>query len=261
MAGRAGVRLLAISDHDTIDGLPEARAEAELRGLTLIPAVELSVTAERQDLHILGYFVEQDHAGLLAHLAALRGERDLRLEETLSRLKGLGIELSEEAVRREVEAGASVGRTHVARALVATGHAVDIDAAFRRYLRDGGPAHVPKRTPSIEESLAMLLEAGGVPVLAHPNSYRLEPVFWRLVRAGLLGLEVIHPSQPPAEVERLRSLARSWGLCETGGSDYHGHREVEMTPGSLEIEAADLGGLARARDLAAQRRRKCDARI
>ncbi|MFN8549376.1 MAG: PHP domain-containing protein [Candidatus Eisenbacteria bacterium] len=168
MAARAGVRLLAITDHDTVDALPEARAECELRGLTLIPAVELSVTAERQDLHILGFFVDPGDAGLLAHLRALRNERDLRLEETLSRLRGLGIELAEAAVRREVEAGASVGRTHVAKALVATGHVADIDVAFRRFLRDGGPAHVAKRTPTIEESLGMLLAVAACRCWAHP---------------------------------------------------------------------------------------------
>ena len=260
MAARAGVRALAITDHDTLDALPRAEAEATLRGLTLIPGVELSVEVDGQDLHILAYFLDPASAELRALLTGLRAAREARLTEILGRLAELGVELDEAAVRAKVGPGGNIGRNHIAEALVARGAVADNDEAFRRYLRDGGPACVAKKTASLEESIRVLLEAGAVPALAHPATYRLEPVFWRLTRSGLLGLEVSHPSHSPTDVQRFREMARSWGLCETGGSDYHGNRMGEATPGALPLGVEILVDLNRAREQVRDRLAKLHAK-
>ncbi|MBK8230096.1 MAG: PHP domain-containing protein [Candidatus Eisenbacteria bacterium] len=253
MVARSGAFTLAITDHDTVEGLAEAEAEARLRDRTLIPGIELSVSCEGQDLHILGYYLDPGDPGLAALIVRLRQARADRIAAMVARLSDLGCPVTVAAVEAQASGTWAIGRNHVARALVAAGFAVDVDDAFRRYLRDGGPACLPKVTASLEESLEVLLRAGAVPVLAHPATYRLEPVFWRLIRAGLLGIEVFHPSHHPSDVRRFSDMAESWGLCQTGGSDYHGHRESETTPGSLALGSELIEALDRARTMVPDR--------
>lgn len=246
LARRQGVGALALTDHDTVDGVAEARGAAEPLGLELIAGTELSVAHEGQDLHLLAYFLDVEAPELRAHMEALRADRRLRVTRLVARLRLLGIPIEESSILAKARADGAVGRLHVAQVLVEKGWVPTESDAFRWYLGHGGPAYIEKETPDAARSIATLRAAGGVPVLAHPGAYRLEGLLEQLVPAGLLGLEVWHPMHAPADVTRYREQAARFGLLETGGSDYHGNREHEVGPGGLEIGPAILEPIRRA---------------
>ncbi|HEX6245737.1 MAG TPA: PHP domain-containing protein [Polyangiales bacterium] len=238
----AGVSVFALTDHDTLRGLPAADARARQLGLTLIPGVEISTRLEQVELHILGYGFDPAHPGLDAALAGQREAREGRIPRIVERLNQLGLALTVEDVYRAAgESGAedpagrstSLGRPHVARALVAMGYVQDTDDAFRRYLGDGGPAQIQKRMPEPKQAIAWIHAAGGKAVWAHPLARNIQRPggFDRLLRelkaAGLDGVEEVHPAQQSESRRRIRKLARELGLVLTGGSDFHG----EATPG------------------------------
>ena len=247
LAAAAGVQVAALSDHDTVAGIGEARAEATRLGLGFVPAVELSVEYQGQDIHVLGYHVDAGSPELLRLLAAQRRSRRERLRGILSRLRRLGLPLTLAEVVRLAPDGGPVGRPHVAEALYRRGWVENYGDAFRFHLGSDCPAYLASRTPSPEESLAAIRAAGGVPVLAHPATYRGSDVIERFVRAGLAGLEVSHPRHSVAEMARLRERARELGLLETGGSDYHGGGRGDAPPGSQTVGSAQLTALEAAR--------------
>ncbi len=239
-----GLHALSLTDHDTVDGLDEAAAQAARSGLRFVPGLELSVTHEGQDLHILAYFVDPTHRGLQRLLRELRLDRESRLTAMLERLAACGVSLSDAQVRAQAEPGATLGRLHVARALAATGQVAGVNEAFRLYLGDGGPAHVCKKTATPEEALLLLCAAGAAPTLAHPGTYRrVEGLMERLTPLGLVGLEVTHPMHAPDEVARYSRMAERWALLPTGGSDYHGGREHESLPGAHLVDVSILDRL------------------
>jgi len=225
----AGVSAFALTDHDSLEGLPQARRSADELGMRTLSGVEISTRARDVEHHILGYGFDPQHAGLCEMLETLQLRRRERLPAIVERLDELGVALDPDSVRR-IAGDSNPGRPHVARALVEAGHCRDIDDAFERYLGDGRPAHIRKPVPSAAAAIAMLHEAGGVAVWAHPcvkpitRPGGLAQVVSELVRAGLDGLEVIHPSHGASEQRRLRRLAREHGLLTTGGSDFHGSR-------------------------------------
>ncbi len=231
----AGVTTAAITDHDTIEAWPEANAAAAERGIRLICATELSVYENGQDLHLLAYFLDPESKTLGNLLRGIRDSRLRRLGRIVDRLQLLGMPVDVERIRRRAEQG-NVGRVHIARELAENGWVSSYLVAFRDYLGDGGPACVPKETVSLEESFKVILEAGGVPVLAHPGIYRLDGLLEVMVSLGLAGLEVHHPSHDPATVRKLQGLAERWGLEQTGGTDYHGGRDEEWMPGSMDLD-------------------------
>ncbi len=245
-AHAAGVRVLAVTDHDTTDGVAEAKGESERLGIRCLPGVEVGVQCLGADIHLLGYFADPGSAALQALLADLRRARQERLAAMVRRLRLLGFPVQPEAVRRSVAPAVPVGRPHLAAWLVARGWVTDLSAAFRWYLGRGGPAYVPNRTPEPEKILRILLASGAVPVLAHPGVPPGEEVFARFRAAGLLGLEVHHPRHDAAATARLRALAAQHGLLETGGSDYHGF-ERDPLPGSVRAPAGAVARLERAR--------------
>lgn len=239
-----GLHALSLTDHDTVDGLDEAAAAAARSGSRFVPGLELSVTHEGQDLHILAYFIDPTHRGLRRLLGELRLDRESRLTEMLRRLAACGVSLSEEQVKAIAEPGATLGRLHVARALAATGQVTGVNEAFRLYLGDGGRAHVRKKTATPEEALSLLCAAGAAAALAHPGTYRrVEGLMERLTPLGLIGLEVVHPMHAPDEVARYSRMAERWGLLPTGGSDYHGGREHESLPGAHCVDVSILDRL------------------
>jgi predicted metal-dependent phosphoesterase TrpH len=228
----AGVSVFALTDHDTVAGLAEAKQLADSFGLRLVPGVELSTRFEELELHILGYGFDFEHAGLMRHLQEQREARQNRIPALVERLHTLGVALSVEDVY-EVAGSANPGRPHVAKAMVLKGFARDIDDAFRRYLGDSGPANVKKAVPSPREAIAWIHEAGGKAVWAHPLARNLQRTggldrLARELRAhGLDGLEEIHPAQDSNSRRRIRKIARELGMHLTGGSDFHG----DATPG------------------------------
>ena len=190
-AAARGVRFLALTDHDTVAGIAEARAAGGRHGVEVIPGVELSAAlAPGAEVHLLGYCVDVTDAALLAGLAAYARAREERMERMVDRLRRVGAPVDPDRVR--VIAGhGTVGRPHLARALVEAGHAADVADAFARYVGSGRPAFVPRPRVDPRDAIALVRAAGGVPVLAHPYSAGgVESVLDRLVPAGLAGMEV-----------------------------------------------------------------------
>lgn len=228
LAARAGLEGLALTDHDTFEGLDRARAAADVHGLELVPGVEFSAELDGWSVHLLGLWVDPAEPVLLAELARLRNERSDRAERIAARLAELGAPVSMARVR-ELAGSAPIGRPHLAAAVVQAGHATSEREVFDRWLHDGGPAHVPKHAVEPRRAVELLHGAGGVAVLAHPAirgpegaPVLTDAVIADLAAAGLDGLEVDHPDHPHPVRDRLRALAARLDLVVTGGSDHHG---------------------------------------
>ena len=228
----SGVSVFALTDHDSVDGLPAARQHAGRLGLSLVNGVELSTRHESMELHILGYGFDAEHPLLTEKLIAQKAARHSRLPALVAKLNQLGLEITVEDVYRAA-GDSNPGRPHVARALVALGHVRDTDDAFRRYLGDAAPANVRKVVPSPADAISWIHAAGGKAVWAHPLARPIqrqggfEALARELSQQGLDGLEEIHPAQDLGVRRKIRQVARELGLRLTGGSDFHG----EATPG------------------------------
>lgn len=220
-AGKAGLTALAVTDHDTIRGVAPALEAGREIGITVLPGVELAAEEEDGEVHLLGYLFDPHHPLLREELARLEKARLARVERMVEKIRALGIPLALERVLALAGEG-TVGRPHVARALVEIGAVGSVAEAFARYLERHGPAYVPRLKMAPEEAVLLIRRAGGVAVLAHPGLSRCEELIPRLVSAGLQGLEVYHPEHTPQMVEHYRGLCRRYGLLATGGSDYHG---------------------------------------
>ncbi len=225
-ARQYGLKALAITDHDCIDGLAEGKAAGIRYGIEVVAGVELSVTVGDEEVHLLGYFFDPAHPELRAHLEAFQQRRRERAERIVEHLNALGVPLTFEAVQAQVK-GQALGRPHVAEALAVGGYVETPQEAFVRYLGDGAPAFVAKPLFPARDALALLHEAGGIGVLAHPGHWTGDATVMALLQAGLDGLETIHPSHDAALTHYYRQLARDFVLLETGGSDYHGPRPDE----------------------------------
>jgi predicted metal-dependent phosphoesterase TrpH len=255
MAAAAGCSAVALTDHDSLDGLAEARAAADRLGLTLVPGCEVScrkppaVAGGRPvagSVHVLVYFVEPGDGPLQDELVALRrdrAERNLRLR---ARLAELGAPVDYEAMVAEAGGEAGLGRPHFARALVRSGAADDIDDAFDRFLADGRAAYVPKSRLSAAEVARLATASGAVAVLAHPLTLGLDPsalerVVRELAEAGLGGLEAVYGRYTTDERRGLRRMAERCGLVATGGSDYHGtfKPDLEVGTGMGDLDVPD----------------------
>lgn len=221
-AAAQGIRVLAITDHDTIAGWSEASAAAVRQSIGLVPGVELSVTVDDREVHLLGYGFDPAHAGLRAHMEQFAAARRRRVERMIEKLQALGIDLPWEAVQQAAAGTQSIGRPHVAAALVEAGYVASYDAAFEQYLRQDGPAYARKPRFPVRDALELLHDAGGIGVVAHPGHWMSGRLLHRLRRAGLDGIEVQHPSHDATLVAYYQRVARDFGLAATGGSDYHG---------------------------------------
>ncbi len=242
-AAANGAELLALTDHDSTSGVRAARAEGRRLGIDVIAGVEIGVhDDELGELHVLGYFgSDAPLDDLERQLGAYRHERETRARRTVDRLAELGVELEYESVLR-IAGDASVGRPHVARALLEAGHVESIQEAFDRFLHNNGPAYIGRSVLSVTESLAMIHEAGGFASLAHPTRYdNPERAIRSFALAGGDGLEIYYRSDGPETVANGERIARGLGLVPTVGSDYHGLHPDELLPGSIAIpdSAAD----------------------
>lgn len=248
-AAAAGVVAFALTDHDTVDGIAAAQAEGRARGVEVIAGIELSVS-EREGaraLHVLGLFLDPEHAGLRARLAAAHEARARRGAAIVAKLRESGVAIELAAVQRIAGAG-SLGRPHVARALVDAGVCRDADEAFEKWLRRGRPAYVPNSAFSAREAIELVHAAGGVAVLAHPPLSSgvdapggLEGFVESLIPLGLDGVEVWHPNHRPGSIKRLRKVARNYGLVETGGSDFHGEDRPDVKLGRGRANGLRVG--------------------
>lgn len=232
-AARCGLKALALTDHDTINGIPAAREAGERLGVRVIAGVELSAFHDDQEVHLLALHLSNLET-LESRLAELRVQRLRRAEKIVARLNELAIPITLDEVLQQANGGA-VGRPHVARALIARGAVHDFRDAFMTYLGGNGSAFVPKDKLSIEDAIAMAHDAGALAIWAHPGEggrrERLEP----LIAAGLDGLEIRHPSHSGEDMKRLQALTDFFGLVPSGGSDWHGSTEGPRRLGTMNV--------------------------
>jgi hypothetical protein len=237
LALEKGLSAVAVTDHDSIAGIERARVAAAGR-IEIVPGIEVSTSTDSLDLHVLGYFIDPADARLASRLRRFRRERIERVHRIARRLEALGVPIDVDDVLGRAEPGV-VGRPHVAAALIRAGHAQTVDDAFRRFLGMRADAYVPRPAFHPAEAIAMIADAGGVSVLAHPGAYVPDGLVRQLVAAGLDGVEVWHPQHGPALVKRYRALAAELGLIESGGSDYHGPgRHTDL--GGMRVPASAL---------------------
>jgi 3',5'-nucleoside bisphosphate phosphatase len=239
LARRSGLVAVALADHDTLAGVAPARAAAADWNLEVIAGVEISTEHEGRHLHLLGYFVDPEDAGLLAFLQQLQQQRQARFWEMVERLKHCGVSLDEEGVREQIGT-ASLGRRHLAQVLVQQGKASTIREAFQRWLRDGGRVPAARPALPLAQAIERVRQAGGVAALAHPSYDWTLNELARLRELGLGGIEADYPGFRPSWIRQLREWAKELGLAVTGGSDCHGP-ERELGAGS--ITADELEGL------------------
>ncbi len=226
LAKLRGISVLALTDHDTTEGIEEAVRAGEYYGVQVIPGVELSCEYDGIEVHILGYFIDLTNAELQRALDRQRGRRRDRMDQMLQRLSEAGIRISLDEVLGLARFGV-VGRPHLAQVLVRKGYVRDLRSAYDLYIGHNRPYYVPTLRMDVYEAIDLIRSAGGLPVLAHPVFIPSRILPELLSRFAFWGMEVIYPEHPPRFVEQLRALAREKGLAITGGSDFHGSAKKE----------------------------------
>ncbi len=229
LAAEAGCEGIALTDHDTLSGIDEARDAADRVGIHLIPGVELSVDHDGTKMHLLAYGVEPGPGPLQDELAALRAGRIERNRKIVAALRDLGYDITLDDVEAQAR-GPSIGRPHIADALVSKGYVASRDEAFEHLLHDGGAVYFPRARLTAVRAIELTRAGGGVPVIAHPKTIQLraeafEDMLEELTTVGLFGLEAHHPMHDPQLRRHLTALASRFSLVATGGSDYHGMAE------------------------------------
>lgn len=237
-AAERGVQALALTDHDGLGGLSEARSAAHSAGIRLIDGVEISVSWHEHTIHVVGLAIDPDSGVLVEGLRMNRSGRSGRAERIAAQLAAIGIEGALEGARAYVTNPDLVSRTHFARFLVETGHARSTQAVFDRFLGEGRPGYVPHLWTTLDTAIAWILAAGGIPVLAHPGRYKLDENGRRALleafrTAGGLAIEVVTGSHSPDEYGYWGRRANEYGLLASMGSDFHGPRETYKDLGEL----------------------------
>jgi predicted metal-dependent phosphoesterase TrpH len=232
----AGLGAVALTDHDSLGGIPEALAAGERFGVRVIGGCEFSAAAPWGEMHVLGYFLPSDSAALDAFLERCRADRVRRARAMVEKLQRLGVELSFEQVLYE-SAGGAVGRPHVARAIVRQGGAIDLGDAFDRFLGRGRPAFVEKTLPAFRAIAELVHQVGGLVSVAHLKERGTRAFVERLKGEGLDAVETRHPSHDPDLRARLTDIVLKLGLLRTGGSDWHGDPEPGVTHGTIGSQA------------------------
>lgn len=245
LASRAGCPAIAITDHDSVDGVAEALEAAAPTSVTVIPGVEFSAGVGERDLHLLGYYIDDTDPTLLAALERLRRIRVERAERIVNSLHEAGLSVSLDDVLALADGGA-VGRAHIAQLLVASGQATSVADAFQRLLGRSAPHYVPKPLCSPAEVIGWIRGAGGVAVLAHPGLSKVDDLVPGLVDAGLVGIEAYHSAHDAETVQRYVRMAQRLGLIVTGGSDFHGLDREGDRLGSANVPVEVVANLAAA---------------
>lgn len=228
LAKEAGLTAMAVTDHDTVAGLEEALSAGKMYGIDVVPGVEISSVSGGQDVHVLGYWIDYRDPRFLERLAELREVRNRRNEMMLERLRELGIDITYEDVMASLKTSKNpedtVGRPHIADALMRKGYVSSMKEAFDRYLAKGAAAYV--NPPRIEPQTAVrwIREAGGAAVLAHPGLYGMDSLIPELAAVGIVGVEAYHADHTPEQEAHYVKLAEEHGLLVTAGSDFHGSR-------------------------------------
>ena len=222
-AVEAGLGGLAITDHDTVDGLEPAGQfikENRLK-IELIPGIELNTDYGDDDLHILGYFIDFKNGYLIDRLSEIRGQRYARAEKMITKLQSMGIKIDFEQVKN-IARGNLIGRPHIARVLCRNGYAASPEEAFRRYIERGQPAYEPRYKFSPAEAIGLIKQVGGLAVLAHPGLIKDNNNIIESIKLGIEGLEIYYPEHTEEQQQQFIRIAKEYNLLITGGSDYHG---------------------------------------
>ena len=241
-AAQVGIKVLAVTDHDSWNGVAEAQAAAAKQGMRIIPGVELGTQLGDEAVHILAYYLDMTNAPLQKKMDELRHAREIRLQQMLDKLHALGYEIEVEACDPKNRA---VGRPHVAKAIVRKGYFKTVQEVFDALLHNGGPAYVPQPKLAPEEAVALVHQAGGIAVLAHPSELTDATLPERLVQqVPFDGIEVYHPSASPEDREKWLALAKKYQLLVSGGSDFHAIPD-RFPPhlGIFKVEAANVQGV------------------
>ncbi len=237
-AAKMGLAGIAITDHDEIAGIEEAKSCAP-QGFAVVPGVELSTSDGKTDLHILGYFIDTRDENLLGYLKVFREARLRRGIEMVERLRKMGVEIEVEAVL-EIAGGGAVGRPHIAAALLRNGCVESVEEAFRHYIGFDSPAYVPKYQLKPSDAFKLIAEAGGIGAMAHPGTSRRDDLIGDFIASGMRAIEVYHPKHGQSDVERYERLAMKLGLVATGGSDSHGRRDGSLSLGACTVPLSTL---------------------
>lgn len=218
-----GLTVIALADHDTVDGIvPALEAAKTFPQLRVIPCVEISTDVPTGEVHVLGYFIDYTDRELCDTLRRMRNSRIDRAKGMVDKLRNLGVHIDWSRVT-EIAGSSSIGRPHIAQAMLEKGYITSIKEAFTRYIGWGGPAYVKREKLSPAEAVQLILRADGLPVLAHPLTINdPETMVTELKASGLVGIEVYYHDSTAEEINRLTSLANKYNLITTGGSDYHG---------------------------------------
>lgn len=233
---KAGLAAFALTDHDTVDGIAEARAAADAADVELVPGVELSCDYKGKEVHMVGLYLDETNPRLLEHLARFRDNRDNRNQKMYQKLNEEGFDISEEALR-EMFPDAVLTRAHVARFLLEHGYIKSIAEAFEKYIGDGCRCHVPREKITPQEAVELIHHADGKAILAHPILYhmsdeRLRELIYDCLEYGLDGIEALYSTYQPEDERYIRKLAEEYRLHLSGGSDFHGSNKPQIKLGS-----------------------------
>ncbi|MFW6172412.1 MAG: PHP domain-containing protein [Elusimicrobiota bacterium] len=247
-AKNEGLSAVAITDHDTTEGIEPALRWGAKLGIEVIPGIELSCEYRSKDIHMLGYYINWENSWFQNKLRVFQRARERRAIRIFDRLKELNINIPENMIFKQAQLG-SISRMHFARCLVETGRVENVKKAFDRYLGEGKPGFVRKLRITPEEALSMIHNTGGISVVAHPVFGGGHKSFLKkLKKMGLYGVEAYHPSHNPEYTQKILKVAQEIGLIVTGGTDSHGKEEEEDPIGSLKVDYSIVNKLKQAND-------------
>ncbi len=225
---KRGLKTIAITDHDTIDGInPSIQAAQQFPRLTIIPGIEINTDVPQGEVHVLGYFIDYTDKNLIDNLDALRDSREGRAVQMVDKLRSLGCPLEWQNIEKLAQ-GAPICRPHVAQAMIDAGYVASLKEAFDTYIGHDGPAYVERKKLLPEEAVRLIANSRGLPVLAHPADIEnLEALVATLKNAGLIGIEVYYKNYTRDTINNLLLLCHRYGLIATGGTDYHGFGDAQ----------------------------------
>jgi predicted metal-dependent phosphoesterase TrpH len=242
---QAGLTTVAVTDHDTTQSIDEMTRLGELRGVRVVPGIEITAVHEARDVHMLAYFIRHHDEALGRFLESQQGLRMERVRDIGQRLAAQGVPIDVEALlaRARAKPGTSIGRPWLARALVRAGHVASVAEAFDFWLGQGQPAYVPRSGPSPFRVVELVHASGGVASFAHPGVTKKDQLLAPLAEAGLDAIEIYHSDHSAEVRHHYRTLARSLGVATTGGSDFHGFGETRGTLGLVHLPRAEFEAL------------------
>lgn len=245
-AAKASLSAIAVVDHDTFDGIAPVQEAARSRDIEVVPGIELTAEYDASEIHILGYFIDYNDDTFIKKLQLIKQDRIERIYKILDKLRELGIDLRSDSVFN-ISGPGTIGRLHIARAMVTEGIVGSIPEAFSRYIGDKSPAYYSGFKLSPQEAILLIKNSGGVAVLAHPYIINNEQVIAKIIEYGIMGIEAYYPEHAAKATKQYVELARSRGLLVTGGSDCHGLAKPQARIGAVKVPYAVVEELKRAR--------------